>query len=202
MMSTWKNRVQRWRSAEAGVSEVAGAIFVLPLIAFILFALVEAGVYFHYRTSVDNIVDQAAKGFANDGGDRFMRTLRVSASGSTVVTPTKPNGGAYSVAEFTWSKWGSDSLQQLCGTPGDSYRCQGGQPPRVVCETPNPISGSGSVNVARQPYAEVKCTATFPYEPVSPLSKNPLTSLGLSGLFTRPITMTAITLTKTGAVES
>ena len=192
-----KHHVQRWRSAEAGFSEVTSAIFILPVIVFVLFALVEAGIYFNYRTTVNNTVEQAAAGFADDGGDRFLRTLRVNYNTNEVTTPRKPGGGAYQINDFTWSTWGTDALEQLCGA-GDQNRCKDGEEPVVTCSVDGAVQPTGSIKVAPQAYSTVTCNATFPYKPVSPLSRNPVTSVGLSALFDRPIELTAVTLSKTG----
>lgn len=101
-------RVRDWRNGEAGISDVMTAIFVLPMLVSLLFTLTEVGVNVHYKASVDQIVQDAVRGAATDGGDYWARTNTIGHS---------------------WSTEALTRLTALCG-PG-SARCT--QPPTVTC---------------------------------------------------------------------
>lgn len=168
-----------WAGKEQGMSDAASAIFILPIIAFLIFALVDLGVNFHYRSKVDRIVQETVRSISYDGSKYWART--------TVV----PDG--YDETSFSWETWGFDQLEKLCGADGS--RCDGS--PTMKCTIADTVDVDGFV-VAKYKNTEVSCEASFPYDPVSPLSKSPVTSLGFNGLLTSDIKSSSTGLTSVG----
>ncbi len=215
-MSHMLDRVRSWRDAEDGLSEITGAIFVLPILGFTIFALVETGVYMRYRIQVESILQDTAMSIAQDGGVFWSRT--------------SPAGMG---ENKTWVTIGTQKLQALCDANSSSgnagNRCKTDErAPVMQCwvgDVPGTRGGAGAggglttpaalasakrdgitvtnapptmVQVAAGRGAPVYCTTSFPYEPVSPLSKNYATSLGLSSLFNNNITLGASAQTVVG----
>ena len=157
-MSGWRAWIPRIRRDERGISEATSAIIVLPLLAMLLFMLVETGMNIRYRLLVDNVVQTAVRGVALDGGDCNTRT------GCTG-------------ADKSWSRKASETLNALCTNSG---RCTAaGGMNSVTC------SPAGAANEVGD---EVYCQATVTYKPLSGLSTNPVTCLGFCSLFSTPFT--------------
>jgi len=97
----WRSWLPTWRRGEAGISEAATAIFVLPLLALLIFMLIETGMNIRYRLLVDNIVQTAVRGVALDGGD------------------CNPRVGCRSGSQ-RWSSIATTQLRQLCNDSGRS----------------------------------------------------------------------------------
>lgn len=198
-------RIRAWGDAEEGLSEVTGAIFVLPILGFTIFALIETGVYMRYRIQVEKVLQETAMNIGQDGGAFWNLT--------------SPPGLS---TNRTWVDVGNVKLQNLCDANGSSgnagNRCKNGEtPPKITCwigavgQSPTSLAkqGRNDTSVFTSPDGSMKqvaktrgqtvyCTASFPYEPVSPLSKNPWTSLGLSTLFDKNITLGASSQTVVG----
>lgn len=180
--ATFYDRVQDWACAEQGMSEVAGAIFVLPFLAFLIFALVEAGVNMRYRILVENALENTVQGVSNDGAVYWSRTS------APPITETN-----------TWVDTGNKHLADLCGaSPGASgSHCK--TTPTMTCTVANSTTtGATAVQVAPTAGTPVTCEAEFDYKPISPLSNNPMTSVGFSVFFNKPIKVSAQGITAVG----
>ena len=182
--SSFVERYREWASDEKGMSEVAGAIFVLPFVAFLIFALVECGVNMRYRILVENINQSTVQGISNDGALYWTRTSRPPI--------TQDN---------TWEADEQRRLQELCGSAaidGAGSHCT--QPPTADCVVADgaAVDYPPSIQVAREAGDNVRCTATFYYKTVSPLSNTPFTSVGFSYFFHKPIVQTAYGKTVVG----
>lgn len=194
-------RVRAWGDAEEGLSEVTGAIFVLPILGFTIFALVETGVYMRYRIQVEKVLQETAMGIGQDGGFFWY-----------VTSP--PNMSE----ENTWINVGEERLKALCNPSGSSSnagdRCKEGKPRKITCfigsvgQSPatvtkniDTVTQPGMDTVAKNRGQTVKCSTSFPYKPVSPLSTNYATSMGLSGLFNNNINLSASSQTVVGYGE-
>lgn len=183
---------RRWRTGERGVSEIVSALFVLPVLAFLIFALIDTGVYMHYRSMVDITTQQTVRRIAQDGGFYWART---SAFPDGVTSAGSAESSSSLEAAGGWPAVGKAELEKLCGAPEERERCAQfsdgaiaeGQPPTMECEVENGETFEGGVSVAKEVNTNVTCTATFYYNPVSPLSTNLATSLGFSTLLTKPI---------------
>lgn len=190
-VSSFGYAFREWRRREHGMSEIASAIFVLPVMIFLIFALIETGINMHYRSMVDGVTQQTVRRIANDGALYWARTT------------TLPTGSGAASARG-WETVGTQELQNLCGTAGSpGYRCDTTKPaPRMFCQVRSnggAINGPGAIQVARKVSDPVVCTATFNYKPVSPLSKSSVTSLGFDSLFNKTITITVKGNTVVGA---
>ena len=113
-MTGWRSWVPRWRRNEKGVSEAATAMFVLPLLALLIFSLIETGFNLRYRMMVDSQVQDAVRATALDGGNCNPRT-----SGCT--NASVQGHAAKALA----------NLKVLCN---GTARCT--QPPTMVCTPP------------------------------------------------------------------
>lgn len=165
--------VRTWRHAERGMSEVAAAIVVIPLMIALIFTLLEVGINLHFRSRVDAIVADTLRGVSHDGANYDVRTY------------TGPR--AYGSADQGWQAWGQDQLRALCG---DS-RCGTRPRPTLSC-TP----------VDLQQYAgeEAQCTARFTYKPITGgLLNNPVMNLGFGGLWGDEIQISMRTVTTVGS---
>ena len=99
---SFKEQYKSWASAERGMSEVAGAIFVLPFMAFLIFALVETSVNMRYRILVENINQNTVQGISNDGALYWARTSQPPIT-----------------EEYNWQQQEAKQLSDLCvKTPG------------------------------------------------------------------------------------
>lgn len=146
-------KLTQWFHREDGVSEAATAIFVLPIIAFMIFSLLEAGMYLSSRSQFDQIVQSTVRNVALDGGWNNTRSKSIT------------------------SDWVTRANQQL------DAACNGGPlgPARIRCSGPAVISCTP--DHADTLDQIVSCTGTFKYKPVSPLSTNAFTSLGFSQIY-------------------
>lgn len=175
-MGNPRNTVRSWRRAETGMSEIAGAIVILPLMAFLIFALIETGINLHYRTLVDNATQTTVREISQDGALYWART--------SVFPPPYDEGV---IPANGWQTIGEERLAELCGT--NSERCT--QAPTMDCSVQGGNDSPGyAIQLAPTVNTPVTCTATFYYNPVSPLSNNPATSVGFSLFLTRPMTIT------------
>lgn len=180
MVTTWLSRVNNWRRRESGFSEIYSTIIVLPIIAYAIFALIETGINLQYRAQVENITQSTTRSIALDGAQYWARTTAIPAG--------------YTSSNFLWEDYGADQLAKLCGDTGG--RCNG--VPTMECEVQNAFDGATFRQLAQYKGSEVTCFASFPYVPVSPLSRNPVTSLGLSNFFNSPIRAEVTALTTVG----
>lgn len=153
----------RWKQGERGFAEVAAAIITIPFMVSLIFVLIETGFNLRYRSFVDSLAQDTLRGVSMDGG-----------------TYSSINSLGQS-----WDSWATAKANLLCSKTGapigsSSSRCT--QAPSVVC-TPvgNPLVALGS---------EAKCTFTFYYKPVIGLMQNDVFSLGFSGMFKQPISIT------------
>lgn len=170
-------------------NEAVGLIFLFPFLAFIAFILIETGFNMHYRSLVDNITQDTVRSISQDGGLYWGRTTypQYNSAGDQYATGT------------TWTQVGEDRLLELCGAaPGsNTSRCE--KPPTMTCTVQDgqdfPPFGVGVAPAVNTP---VSCTATFFYNPVSPLTQNPVTSVGFSNVLTAPFVITINGLTVTG----
>ena len=158
-------RIRRWLRAEAGLSEAATAIIVLPLIAALMFLLVETGFNIKTRTTIDSVLQDTTRGAALEGGNHNARS-------SSLPTSMYPNG---------WSSYGTQRLRAACAA--GAIRLQGNCNSIGITCSPGATTRVGDV---------VTCSLTVPvtYKTLSPLSTNPAFSFGMSGLFTTPIKST------------
>lgn len=183
-----KNKIagncKKWFSDESGMSDAAAAIFILPTIAFLIFALIDTGINFRYRAKVDEITQLTVRSMSVDGAAYWVRTTRL---------PYTPSGGTYNPASFKWEQWGYDNLQKLCN---DSGRCKSA--PEMTCSITGEINDTEGRGIAPARNSLVTCSSVFPYKPVSPLSYNPYTSLGFSLFLNKPIESTTTGLTIRG----
>lgn len=154
-------KIRKWFIKEDGVSEAATAIFVLPLIAALVFLIVETGFNIRTRTMVDSIVQDTTRSAALEGGWNNPRATSL------------PTGK-------TWVSVGTSRLQSAC-TQGVIRSKSSCSSLAIVCTTPAVSSYAGDL---------VTCGLSSPitYATVSPLSTNPLFSYGMQGVFTTPIT--------------
>jgi prepilin-type N-terminal cleavage/methylation domain-containing protein len=180
VFTTLREKRRLWGNKEAGMSEIAAALFVVPFIAFLIFALIEAGFNMRMRTIVDNATSDTVRSIAQDGGLYWARTSPLG-----VVTPDR-----------TWETIGQEDLAKICETSG---RCDPNTPPTMTCTVDDSVSIDGyAVQVARTAGATVSCVATLTYNPVSPLSSNEVTSVGFSKFFESKISSTVIGRTVVG----
>lgn len=165
----WRN----WRRGEAGMSEAAVAIFVLPFLMALIFTLIEVGFNLRFRAGVDGITQDTVRGVAQDGANYWDRT-------STLPLQ-------YQSSDLGWSAWGTDRLNELCETTG---RCE--PQATMTCTPALPASAPGAL---------VQCTAVVPYEPVVEFTSNGIFSLGFSGLWADGIEQTVESRTVVGTGE-
>lgn len=170
----WKS----WRRGEAGMSEAAVAIFVLPFMMALIFTLIEVGFNLRFRAAVDGITQDAARGVAQDGANYWDRT-------STLPIQFTPEGTGPGVG---WDAWGTARLSELCTTTG---RCDAGGA-TMTCSPNSPSSAPG---------APVTCTSNVNYKPVVGFTSNGIFSLGFSGLWTNGVQETVESRTVVGTGE-
>lgn len=103
-MSGWRAWLPRLHRGEGGFSEAATAIFVLPLLALLIFMLIETGWNIRYRLLLDNIVSGATRGVALDGAN------------------CNPKAGCKNASQ-SWSSKITTQIDTLCGT-GSTARCK------------------------------------------------------------------------------
>lgn len=185
--------VRGWRRSEMGMSDIVSAIFVLPFIAFLIFALVDTGVNLRYRTLVDNATQSVVRSISQDGGLYWSRTTQTQ----FITDPV--TGVPYGVYDptFRWDVYGTKILRNLCGA--GAQRCTSINEAKMTCTVAGGTSGYGwGIQVAPGKGALVECRSVFPYLPVSPLSKNLVTSVGFNTLLTSPIQTSVRGITTTG----
>ena len=167
------NKVNTWRKKEKGIAEIYSAIIILPVLMSMILVLLEMGVYIHYRGVADTILQDTVRGISLESGDLNPRT---------------------NVTGVAWTTRGTQLLNSMCaGKPEVAYVTTGGR-----C-TSAPVLDCGNLGSIQQLSQGISftCTVTVNYRTVSPLSKNPAFSMGLSGLFSKPITI-SITSNVTG----
>jgi Flp pilus assembly protein TadG len=167
------SRIRAWLRREEGVSEAATAIFILPLIAALIFLIVDTGFDIRTRTVIDGIVQDTTRSVALDGGYKNAR--------STSLDPSYSQG---------WQTIGTNRLIQACQS-GSIQTAQNCLSLSVVC-TPQIAANVGD---------NVSCSLGTPitYKTLSPMSTNPLFSFGMSGLFTTPINSTSTSVAAVGS---
>lgn len=163
-------RIRKWFIREGGVSEAATAIFVLPLIAALVFLIVETGFNIRTRTMIDSIIQDTTRSVALEGGWNNARATSL------------PTGK-------TWISVGTSRLQSACAS-GVIRTDQACNTLTVVCN-PQVASFAGDI---------VTCAlgTAITYKTVSPLSTNPLFSYGMQGVFTTPITSSVSSVAAVG----
>jgi hypothetical protein len=152
------SRLRAWLFREEGVSEAATAIFVLPLIAALVFLVIEAGFNVRTRIVIDSTLQDTVRSVSLDGGDNSPRTTSLTGQ--------------------TWSQVGTQRLQAAC-TSGAIRATNSCLSLGVTC-SPAAANAAGD-NVF------CFLTTPITYKTLSPLSTNALFSFGFSGLFTTPI---------------
>ena len=173
--------MSRWFHREGGLSEVAGAIFVIPVMGFLIFALVESGINMNTRAKVNSITQDTAMSIASDGALWWILT-----------SPPRID------ADNTWEDVGKSSLALLCDGGGGSCDEETVKMTCTITPTTANVPSSEGIQVAQSAGSAVKCLAEVDYDNVSPLSGNPITSMGLSGLFNSKIESTATAQTVVG----
>lgn len=166
----WRTWLPQWRRGESGVAEATAFILIIPLITSLLFVLIDVGFNLRYRLMVDNVTQDAVRGAALDGGNNWPRTNTLSIG------------------------WGQDLQNRLYKICSSTYPTNPGRCPAGSAGAP---VGSCSPKIATLTTPDVTCTSTFHYYRISPLSTNPVTSLGFHTMFTNPI---VVTLTSRAAV--
>lgn len=168
---------RRWLAGERGASEITAAIFILPFLIALVFVLIEVGFNLRYRGAVDNITQDTVRSIAADGGVMYEKAY----SG-----PSK-----YRLDGTGWAGVGEQRLLELCGDGDpDKWQRRCTDKPTMDCRPMMPSA---------EPGADVSCTATFPYKPVAGfMANNPVFSLGFSGIWNNPISVTVKSVTTIG----
>jgi hypothetical protein len=180
---------------EGGFSELATVIFILPILVYMIFTLLEVGFEVRYRMAVDTITREAVRGAALDGGNLPVASknslqlqgnkyfpLSNKGTGSTYYYDT----GQGQVPINSYDGLGSARLDILCGlvvngSNAGSDRCDASKGPPIMTCSPIKAAYIGDL---------ITCTATFNYKPITSFASNPVASFGLSGFLTHPITVT------------
>ena len=174
MSLSFVNKIKAWRKKEKGVAEIYSAIIILPVLMSMILVLLEMGVYIHYRGISDTILQDTVRGISLESGSN---NPRVNTIGSD------------------WITRGQNELYSMCVSQSETNYVPGGRcssAPTIICDD------SSNQNIAKLSQGiSFSCTVTVSYKTVSPLSKNPAFSMGLSGLFNKPISIT-ITSNVTG----
>lgn len=157
-------KVRGWLKRESGVSEAATAIWVLPIIAALIFLLVEAGFNMRTRTALDNIVQDTVRSAALEGGYNNPRSSSLSSAYSA--------GG--------WAQLGTERLRASCA--------DGNIRTTMSCGSLSVACDKAVVNNTGD---SITCWLNPPvtYKTVSTLSTNPAFSFGMAGLFDTPISV-------------
>lgn len=160
MSLSFMNKVNNWRKKEKGIAEIYSAIIILPVLMSMILVLLEMGVYIHYRGVADTILQDTVRGISLESGSNNPRV----------------NTG------LDWIVRGNNSVGSMCS----GGRCTtSSSAPYINCD-----NGADISNLQNKPGVSFFCTVTFTYRTVSPLSKNPAFSMGLSGLFNKPVSIT------------
>lgn len=146
--------LRSWGKKESGLSEAATAIFVLPLIAFMIFALVESGIYTMNRTRLSNLVQNYTRNISLEGGY------------------ANPNATILDLSKGNWIDKGKAAIGTLC-TNGTLHCVSGSN--TFTCMPLNPQ--------AVQVSDLIWCEGSIKYKPVSPFSRSPYTSFGFSSIY-------------------
>ena len=165
-------KLRSWLRRDDGLSEAASFIFVFPIMAALIFLLLEVGVNVQTRTAVDNIVQDTTRSAALDGGYNNPHSSLLPAA-YTALPGT--NSG--------WARVGSDRLIAAC----NSHQIRSTVPCanlRITCNTAIAVHAGDTITCA-------VAGGGFRYQTVSGLSTNPVFGFGLQGLFTTPIDSSA-----------
>lgn len=149
MVSMWQHlRTRRRTRSEHGLSEVAAMVFVVPILVGLLFTMIEVSMYLHTRSGVENAIQSAAIGAAEDGGDYWARS-------NTIGQP--------------WSQWATSQVNQACNANAGNPRCEiisdGGQVacnPDVVIALPGVDAALPGAGFSPDD-GYVSCTATVQF---------------------------------------
>lgn len=171
------NRIRAARRDERGAEAVA-MIFVIPVLVVLVLGLVDVGVMFQNRMAVENVVRDAARNAAADGGNYNKRT------------------------NSTGKQWDDVAFRTLySGNKCQLGSCQPGKRPTVNCTKITSVSGGvyNSNTVARAGDV-ITCRATYPYKPINgPLLNGPL-GLGI-GTLLKPFTFEVSARSETGDIS-
>lgn len=160
-------KLRAWLYREDGMSEATTAIFVLPILAALIFLLIETGFNIRTRTMTDNILQDTTRSAALDGGYNNPRSTLLP---STYTNMTGTNSG--------WAAVGTERLQSACKS--GLIRSQ------AACGSLKIVCNTAIANFAGD---TITCSLATPltYKIVSPLSTSALFSFGFGPMFTTPI---------------
>lgn len=162
-------KLRMWLRREDGLSEATTAIFILPILAALIFLLIETGFNINTRTTMDNIVQDTARSAALDGGYNNPRSTLLP---SAYTNMAGSNSG--------WAAVGTQRLQAACnsGMIRSQNSCSS---LKIVCNTAIAAFAGDTITCA--------LASPLQYKVVSPLSTSPVFSFGFGPMFTKPISV-------------
>ncbi len=166
-------RLLRTNRSEDGVDAIA-TMLVLPFMVAFIFGIVSIGHTFSVRAQVEDVVRNAARGAAADGGNNNPRT----------------NAG---------TAWSTIATNQLwAGSACKFSKCS--QKPVVTCTTiVSAATGTAyTAQVARQPGDLITCKATYYHQGLARGYLNSVMGLGFGSLI-KSFTVQATASAETGA---
>lgn len=174
LMRKWFRRIPDERGVEA-----PAMLIVLPVLCVLVFVLIDAGVMIRTRIAVQNVVQEAARSAAADGGNYNPRTNTIGESWSTYASKE-----LYKNGKCTFG------------------RCQAGKVPTVTCNTLTDSAGTIYYsNVAEKAGDLITCTVNYPYVPINGGLFNGPIGLGFGGLF-KSFTVSSTARAETGSQSS
>ena len=175
MSLSFMQKVKKLRKNEKGIADIYAAIIILPFLMSLILVLLETGFYIHYRGLADTILQDTVRGISLEGGSN---NIRVNTGDDWIVRGNREIASLCST--------GRCKADPSYGSSTDKY----GNPNYITC-----LGDVSKVNSG----ISFTCTATVIYRVISPLSKNPAFSMGLSGLFAKPISITITSIATGGA---
>jgi len=118
---------------ESGMGEVVAMIFIIPLLVGLLFTMIEVSIHLHMRSQVENVINTATAGAAEDGGNDWARSNKLG----------QP-----------WDTWATSQIDDICGS-----RCDIVSPPEC---TPDIVDSLPYATSAYTPAGQdgfVRCSA-------------------------------------------
>lgn len=150
--------LKRLRRDERG-SEMAAAIFVLPVLFILLIGIIDVGWMIKTRMVVDNIISTTVKQAGADGGDYNPVAMR-------------PGEAAWSTQAMRTLWDGGNCTQSHCSAA-----------PSVFCDKVTRPNGSVYYSQRVVDAGDViTCTVNYPYSPLSGGLLNTPLGLGIGGL--------------------
>lgn len=134
---------------ERGSAELVTTLMLMPLLIFVILALIEVSVYMQTRTSVQNALADATRQVAAYGGDNTRLNPTANTPISAQLTNTLFRNG-----RCTYS------------------HCENGKQPTVRCGIVTSTGANGipvfsGTGYATSPGQEVACYVTYPYKGVT-----------------------------------